>query len=753
MNNTTVIPPGEMRHMEGHIVPKYFNAGFVVLSYLISYLGAMTTLELLMRRTSMRRESMRGLYNWFLLLGASISMGGIAIWSMHFIGNYAITLGHGEAYLQIVYSPGFTALSFFIPITVTFLAFAAVGTDEFASMPRVVIGGILAGFGICGMHYMGQTGITNYTCEYRLGFVLLSVLIACVACIVALGTFFVFFSSWNAALWKRALTANVLAIGVSGMHWLASSETEYKLKTSVPSKNALSPLGTVIAVIVFAVIACLGLISFALLSQAKRVQFARRARQVTLTTAIFNNEGKLLVAPDGMIPTRKVTNAYLERSVNDQFGVSNPIFHWIFRTTFNWASIIDLIPTMRAHLRRTGIITHRIGATGERKLLKESGTPIDDYLMIFRELFCVAAADLAKDLKQPVERLGMLFDDVVSVGLKDGKESKGKRKGSSAVDVEQVSKPVEGKGQLLFLVKIVSGREADQIQAAGFRFSPVAKVAPFISSSLIIGQSDLIRRLDMMREYGTGYQILDQGVHIAFFAIRASMASGFDVLSRKDAKNQLPTVQLPYDSLEPWQVDYLKTMENLNVAACIKHLRKASLPSNPSAMERQFAGTFVINLEALRDEIDDVFFNDAVLIAEPIKAPCRGHTDDSPPSTAQLIAFRIFVPVHGRAPGTRLAFTPLNFFKVQQQVYHHSEYHETFALKTHREFAPFVELIGPISTEKDTRPSAEVDDETGTELLPKSRLFVSATDQELEPKTFVDELFEICIKAQGYIVR
>ena len=44
---------------EGRIVPRQFLVGFVVLSYLVSYVGAWTTLELFNQRTGGK-----GLYNW-----------------------------------------------------------------------------------------------------------------------------------------------------------------------------------------------------------------------------------------------------------------------------------------------------------------------------------------------------------------------------------------------------------------------------------------------------------------------------------------------------------------------------------------------------------------------------------------------------------------------------------------------------------------------------------------------------------------
>lgn len=49
---------------EGEIMSRTFTPGYIVLSYLVSYVGAWTTLELLHRRTARG-----GLYNWQGSLG------------------------------------------------------------------------------------------------------------------------------------------------------------------------------------------------------------------------------------------------------------------------------------------------------------------------------------------------------------------------------------------------------------------------------------------------------------------------------------------------------------------------------------------------------------------------------------------------------------------------------------------------------------------------------------------------------------
>ena len=49
-----------VQRLHGHIVPRSFTPGYILLSYLVSYVGAWTTLELLHRRTADR-----GRYNWY----------------------------------------------------------------------------------------------------------------------------------------------------------------------------------------------------------------------------------------------------------------------------------------------------------------------------------------------------------------------------------------------------------------------------------------------------------------------------------------------------------------------------------------------------------------------------------------------------------------------------------------------------------------------------------------------------------------
>lgn len=351
---------------------------------------------------------------------------------------------------------------------------------------------------------------------------------------------------------------------------------------------------------------------------------------------------------------------------------------------------------MKTHLQRTGLRT-RFGADSNAKFVNEQGIPIKDYHLVFQELFCTAAAELAEDLHQPLQDIGVMFDTIVHTGQTSRSQSqKPTHSLSKSVDVEREGNSAErtGKGQLLFIVREADRQQAQQLLAAGYRFALPANVIPIIASTFQISTQELTRQMDSMHEYAMEDQMLDPGVHLAFFSVKASMGSGFDVLVRRDARNKLPTMQLPLDTLEMWQLEYLRNMENSSVSSCLKYLHNTSMASGTTDKERFFASQLLTSLNALKDEIDDPMFNDACLVANPVYPPCRGPSAESRPDRATLITFRLMAPVGTRAPGKKLDFIPLSFFKTQQYVLRNSPDHEVFARKTYREFAPVLDLSG-----------------------------------------------------------
>lgn len=155
-------------------------------------------------------------------------MGGIGIWCMHFIGNRAVQVDHGNG--QIGYSSTFTAISFFLPIVVLLAAFYLLAVTSTAGTFFLAISAFLTGTAVCGMHYVGQLGIINYRCSYQAANVVGAGFIAVFASLVALSIFFRLQETWTNSWWKRSFCGFILAGAVSGMHWTASVGTSYQAK-------------------------------------------------------------------------------------------------------------------------------------------------------------------------------------------------------------------------------------------------------------------------------------------------------------------------------------------------------------------------------------------------------------------------------------------------------------------------------------------------------------------------------------------
>ncbi|KAM5357827.1 hypothetical protein ACJZ2D_015870 [Fusarium nematophilum] len=626
-----------LREYQGHIVPQSYNAGFVALSYVVSLVGAGSTLELINRRTGFR-----GLFNNLLLVSSAVTMGGVSIWCMHFIGNRAIDLADGEAEMQVAYSSGFTAISFFVPILVLLAAFVAVGTNNAVSWWRLIAGGILCGTAVCGMHYLGNASIDNYTCVYRPSYVVGSAIIAVVASNVALAMFFVFRAMWANAWWKRAISAVVLAGAVSGMHWCAAVGTRYRLVKIKPEGNEPSRTATVVVVI------CL------------------------------NTKGG--------------------------FSIGHPLFHWMFQASRNWSIISSLVGGMRQHISQLPHSrTHKDGRRGIQ-LVSDHGEMIESYDVIFRELFCLAAAALADRLREDLTSMGVLWDDILPTGAsgrrpqaqpqrtpQGGPASEtGEANDDNQGSLDMAEKGTSiwqqdyGRGSLMFLVRRAeSDRDAERFVSAGYRFAELHQVSDIIKSSMQIQNQEFETKLRDMATYTSEQNQMLPDVHLGFFAIRARVSSGFEVLVRKGARNLLPSVAFPFEMLEDWHIQFLKQFENMSVFKILQ-MSTDDQVSQRGSRESEFAGQLSNTIKALREWTQEPLFEDAVLTSTTVRIPRRG---DEGRSETTLIAMRLVIPIHSVLTSPNCEFVPLSYFKMCQAS---TQFHQDFTRGVHQEFGHIV---------------------------------------------------------------
>ncbi|KAF8245554.1 hypothetical protein K440DRAFT_511411, partial [Wilcoxina mikolae CBS 423.85] len=647
------------------VAPKRYDAGYIALSYFVSLVGSLSTLQLLQLRTSGR-----GLYNWYLLFGSSVTMGGIAIWSMHFVGNRAVVLYDGQAELQLAYNSTFTVLSFFVPVLVLLGAYSLAGSsgDEVRKV-RIVIGGSFAGSSICGMHYLGDAGISNFNTKYSIAKVIASVIIAISATNVALTFFFLMRKNFTNSWWKRLILGFVLAGAVSGMHWTASSGTTYVINRDQPtSQNILSRHWVVVIVIVLSVFCCTILVAFAAAAGRERRKQLKRAQKIVLASATFE-DGKLMVLSDGTLPMRTITDTFSERSFEESFGKRHHVFHWIYRTSRNWRAVVDLLPGMRRHLRGCATTPH--GNQGH----------FEEYSTLFREMFCVAAKELADATHQPLESVGVLYEDIIIAGSFATKS-----------DPETAYSHHQGRGKVLFLVKKVDKVEAARLGTFGFRFTAPANVYDILSRTMLVSKHSISQAIAHMAAYNPEREaLLLPGVYLGCFAMQAEIKGGFDILVHKDATSKIPTRPLGIPTLTSAHFRFLQQYNGKTVIDIAAALQSNVIEAAQTAgLTEEFAIQFKDALKHLRDEVKDTYFNHAVLDPNPQFLPTATPVDARPGSSgtvAQVIVFKILVPIHTPITSPSLSLAPFNFFSTQQRSYPGCPEHEVHARRTHRDFS------------------------------------------------------------------
>ncbi|KAK7229550.1 hypothetical protein V2G26_001720 [Clonostachys chloroleuca] len=641
---------------EGRVVPRRFIAGFVVLSYTISLLGAGSTLELINRRTGFK-----GIFNNALLGGAAVTMGGVSIWSMHFVGNKAIYLGNGEQELQITYSTLFTVISFFVPIVVLLISFITIGTSSIVSWIRVSLGGFLCGSAICGMHYLGNASIENYTCRYNIGYIVGSAIIAIAASIIALSAFFIFRSMWANSWWKRLLSALLLAGAVSGMHWCAAFGTQYTLiSIKTGSDGEMSQGATAIVVICLAVGACLIIAGLGIFTARKMNQSARRAQKITLGAAVFNKQGMILVDADGLVPSTIITDSFIPTSDKQPLTVGHPYFLWMFQVTRNWASLSRLMKQYAAQKELRMI--NNVSATEEDGIL-------------FRSKFCLAAMKLAERLRGDPSSAGILWDEILPTG----------RPITSALELQSRTEPTSrisarlrenlhekaaafeqqvGQGSLMFLVsRIQDEHDHERLAMAGYRFAEVEHVSGIIASRMQIKSLGVSGKLHQMAEYISQEMQTSAHVRVGFFSIKARVnTSGFDVLVKTSARNTLPSVSLPISRLESWQIAFVSQFKGMSTIDMLQALEEIMISNE---REIVFISQLRIGINTLRASIQDPLTDDAILSEEVINLPGGPH-DRSTLNT--MLIFRIIAPIHSVISHSVYEYIPLSLFKTHQLV-------------------------------------------------------------------------------------
>lgn len=380
-----------------------------------------------------------------------------------------------------------------------------------------------------------------------------------------------------------------------------------------------------------------------------------------------------MVTPAAFLPTQKIVEHYIGRVCyhmtnticivassnnlfpqtfnDDDLSRTHPAFLWAFRASRNWKLIKDLVPFMRSRLdsERTAIRQHELSRGVKDTELQT------DFDTLFKQLFCVAAQGLADDLKQPLNNLGILYDDVLSTTVSTSNLSR----------ITGRAPKVHHKGQLLFTVRQLTKQEASRLSASGFRFASIEHVTTFLARRIHVPAAGLSGHLKDMRDYATSSRNFEPGVHLISYVMRPTIHDHFEILTAKGTGNPLPSVTLPTKRLHIQHLELISHMDGWPILTCMSWLNSAQARAYDEADDFR---------KQLLDAMSSLFANLPVDInsatafcPRPLLAPSRGSnlTDGQ---RCYLLAFCAFGTLDTQIAKSDLTFTPLRLFRVQQQV-------------------------------------------------------------------------------------
>lgn len=391
----------------------------------------------------------------------------------------------------------------------------------------------------------------------------------------------------------------------------------------------------------------------------------------------------------------------------------------MFQASRNWSGISKLIDGMRHHVTQipdSGY--HGKGRHGMR-LINDHGEILEGYDVVFRELFCLAAAALGNRLHEDLASVGLLWDEILPTGS-------GPKRSHERVDAEEGlgSQQEYVPGSLIVLVRRVNtDSEAQRLISSGHCFADIRQVCDIIRSSMQIQSTDFEAKLRDMASYATEQNRVTPGVHLGFFAIRPRVKLGFEVLVRKGARHALPSTALPIKRFEPWQAEFLKQLHDLTVTKLLHSLGEGNSIRSPR--ETKFALQLGDAIQALRRFVQEPFFEDATFSPTIVRLSSRQ-------AETFMIAFRLVIPVHSVPSSPNCELVPLGFFRMRQVA---ERFQQGFIEGVHREFWPIVKACGSQTDGSEDKPSG---------LSPKLPRFGSADTSTCSDSVQTGSTINLC---------
>jgi hypothetical protein len=274
---------------------------------------------------------------------------------------------------------------------------------------------------------------------------------------------------------------------------------------------------------------------------------------------------------------------------------------------------------------------------------------------LFKRHFCVTAQDLADEVRQPLQDMGMLYDHVLATSTPSSRFSR-------AMGYDRIR---AGKGQILFTVRQLKKQEASRMAAAGFRFTTIENVTTILSRRIHVPTTTLGTHLADMRDYAASHRIFEPGVHLISFIMRPTIHDHFEVLTAKGVGNPLPSSTLSTKRLQIQHLEMIAHMEGWTLSTCLNWLKSNNARAYKDVDE--FREQLIHAITALSSSLSPDVNLASKFSARPLIAPCRiNRISDG--QNCILLPFCVVGSLDTQISNPDFTFTPLRLFRVQQQT-------------------------------------------------------------------------------------
>lgn len=201
-----------------------------LLGYFMSFLGSAIGLQ-----SASRARAAVGASRVRWLAMAALALGGTAVWVMHFIAMLGFTVPGA----QIRYDPLLTIASLVAAIAVTAVGLTVVVTRD-GSTGALLLGGLITGSGVAGMHYLGMAALhmepqKNYD---------IWVVAASEAIAVAGATAALWFAMRVSGLPAVIGAAIILGAAITGMHYTGMEALQLSAATATDTTGWVAGMPT-----------------------------------------------------------------------------------------------------------------------------------------------------------------------------------------------------------------------------------------------------------------------------------------------------------------------------------------------------------------------------------------------------------------------------------------------------------------------------------------------------------------------------